>query len=118
MGLTGLWIKTLHDGLVRADQVIGIESHSTPELAGKPPHWLLNVVLAVPTGCGGRHGWDITALHRTLVQSSTEAVDAPVELAKVLAQLGTSTACGVVTASERSGTVRFAFEPFEVPAPV
>ena len=54
-------------GLVRADQVIGVDVHQTPALTGKPAHWLLDIVLPASTGNGTRGDWTVTALHRTLV---------------------------------------------------
>ena len=35
MSLTMVWSQTLSDGLVRADQVVGINVHQTPALTGK-----------------------------------------------------------------------------------
>ena len=46
MSLTNVWVQTQGDGLVRADQIVGIEAHQTPALAGKPARWLFDVVLA------------------------------------------------------------------------
>ena len=37
MSLTSVWLQTLGDGLVRADQVAGIDVHQTPALTGKAP---------------------------------------------------------------------------------
>ena len=51
-GLSRVWLQTLGDGLVRADQVIGIDVHQTPALTGKPSHWLLDIVLPASTGNG------------------------------------------------------------------
>ena len=47
MSLTNVWLQTWGDGLVRADQVIGVDVHQTPALTGKPAHWLLDIVLYV-----------------------------------------------------------------------
>ena len=69
MGLSRVWVQTLSDGLVRADQITGIDAHQTPALTGKPARWLLDVVLAVPIGSGHREGWTVTALHRTVIQT-------------------------------------------------
>jgi len=41
MSLTTVWVQTQGDGLVRADQIIGIDAHQTPALSGKPARWLL-----------------------------------------------------------------------------
>jgi hypothetical protein len=65
VGLSNVWMQTAADGLVRADQVIGIEAHQTPALTGKPSRWLLDVVLPVAIGSGTREGWGVTVLHRT-----------------------------------------------------
>ena len=46
MSLQRVWIATTSDGLIRADQVIGIGSHETPRIPGKTPHWLLVVNIA------------------------------------------------------------------------
>ncbi|GAB2966167.1 hypothetical protein LWP59_22390 [Amycolatopsis acidiphila] len=97
MGMAGIWIRTLGDGLIRADQVIGIANHRTPSLSGKPARWLLTVSLAVPAGSGSAESWDLTSLHRTLVQSDREARQAPEELARLLARLAAVGATGVVT---------------------
>jgi hypothetical protein len=56
VSLTSVWMQTAPDGLVRTDQVIGIEAHQTPALTGKPARWLLDVVLPVPIGSGTRQG--------------------------------------------------------------
>jgi len=47
VGLSNVWLQTAADGLVRADQVTGIEAHQTPALTGKPSRRLLDVVLPV-----------------------------------------------------------------------
>jgi hypothetical protein len=41
VGLTKVWVRTLSDGLIRADHIVGIDAHRTPPLAGKHAHWLL-----------------------------------------------------------------------------
>jgi hypothetical protein len=142
MGLTSVWLQTLGDGLVRADQVVGIDVHQTPALTGKASHWLLDVVLPTPIGSGARGEWDITILHRTLVQTSEEPGDAATVLARLLAQLDAINAAGIIITSRsrdaaRSGraddpvadqstpeqmaaqstTVRFRFAPFPSPPP-
>ncbi|WP_250550536.1 hypothetical protein [Pseudonocardia sp. H11422] len=109
----------MHDGLVRADQIVGIDAYPTPEIAGKPSRWLLDVSLAVPVGSGGPGGWEITSLHRTLAQTSVEPGGAPLVLAKLLAELDAAEAAGVLRAvTDRvatgvSGDVRFTFDPFD-----
>jgi hypothetical protein len=143
VSLTNVWLQTWGDGVVRADQVIGIDGHQTPALTGKPAHWLLDVVLPASTGNGTRGDWTVTALHRTLVQTSQQPGDAATVLARLLAQLDTINAAGVITttshhrgagvaaAPERvgiagvdeeqvapgSGSVRFRFLPFPSPPP-
>ena len=97
MALTNVWLQTIGDGLVRGDQVVGIEVHQTPALTGKAAHWLLDVVLPASTGSGARGDWDLTALHRTLVQASQPPGDAPAMLARLLAQLDAVNAAGVIT---------------------
>ena len=52
MGLENIWVATLTGGLIRADCIVGVESHQTPELTGKPARWLLDITLAVPAGSG------------------------------------------------------------------
>lgn len=128
MGLDNIWIRTLGDGLVRADQVIGISNHRTPSLSGKPARWLLTVALTVPAGSGTAESWDLTSLHRTLVQSDQEMRYAPESLAKLFAQLSAVDTAGVVTATvcgPDRDEVRFEFtrfdsspaEPERAPAP-
>ena len=34
MSLVNVWIRTQSDGLVRADQIVGIDAHQTPALSG------------------------------------------------------------------------------------
>ena len=72
MSLTNVWVQTQGDGLVRADQIVGIKAHQTPALAGKPARWLFDVVLTSSIGSGTREGWDVTALHRTLIQTGED----------------------------------------------
>jgi len=98
MGLTRVWLQTFSDGLIRADQVIGVEAHETPALTGKTVHWLLDVVLAVPIGSGGREEWMVTALHRTLVQTGHDPTPACAALVRLLAQLDAVDAAGTVSA--------------------
>jgi hypothetical protein len=133
MALTNVWLRTWGDGLVRGDQVVGIDVHQTPALTGNTGHWLLDVVLPASTGNGSRGDWDLTALHRTVVQTSQPPGDAATMLARLLAQLDASDAAGVITARhdrvpERAPAghvdgdpagcpVRFRFLPFPDSAP-
>ena len=144
VGLANVWVQTQGDGLVRADQVVGIDAHQTPALSGKPARWLLDVVLPSSIGSGTREGWGIAMVHRTLIQSPEDPGDAPAALARLLAQLDLVSATGVITTSRKdtrdgepsegradvptragagddlvagSGRVRFRFVPFASPAP-
>jgi hypothetical protein len=81
VSLTNVWVQTQGDGLVRADQIVGIEAHQTPALAGKPARWLFDVVLTSSIGSGTREGWGVTVLHRTLIQTGEDPGDAPAETA-------------------------------------
>ncbi len=138
-----MWVQTQSDGLVRADQVVGIDAHQTPALSGKPARWLLDVILPASIGSGTREGWGVTVLHRTLIQTAEDPGDAPAALARLLAQLDLVSAAGVITTSREdthgeepgegrtdapragagddlvagSGRVRFRFVPFASPAP-
>jgi hypothetical protein len=132
VSLTNVWLQTHGDGLVRADQVAGIEAHQTPELTGKPSYWLLDIVLPAPVGSSsGGEVW-INVLHRTLIQTSLDPGDAPVALARLLAQLDAISASGIVVTTRHgadsgapatdgialgSATVRFHFTPFTSPPP-
>jgi len=133
VSLGNVWIRTQSDGLVRADQIVGIDAHQTPALSGKPARWLLDVVLPASVGSGHRDGWSVNALHRTLIQTSTDPGDAPTALARLLAQLDLTSAAGIIsTSQERAGQapaaegadpmtgtdrIRFRFIPFASPAP-
>jgi hypothetical protein len=127
VSLTNVWLQTQGDGLVRGDQVVGIDVHPTPELTGKRAHWLIDVVLPSSIGSGSRGEWDVTVLHRALVQTSHQPGDAPTDLARLLAQLDAINAAGVITAAAarpaehagdgRDGCVRFRFVPFSSPPP-
>jgi len=139
MALDRVWLQTLGDGLVRADQITGIDAHQTPALTGKPARWLLDVVLGVPIGSGHREGWTVTALHRTVIQTGQDPSPAAPALARLLAQLDVINAAGIITASlvtDRgardeggnapakaedgmavAGGVRLRFAPFAEPAP-
>jgi hypothetical protein len=99
MGLTNVWVNTLGDGLVRADQIVGVHARRTPATTGKPSHWLLNAVLPLTTGSGQLDTWATSPLHRTLIQTSQEPQDAPEHLARLLAQLDAVNAAGTITAT-------------------
>ena len=71
MGLTNVWVQTQGDGLVRADQIIGIDAHQTPAVSGKPSRWLLDAVLGSSIGHGTREDWALTVAHRTLIKPPT-----------------------------------------------
>jgi hypothetical protein len=131
--LTNVWVQTQGDGLVRADQITGIDAHQTPALSGKPSRWLLDVVLGTSIGSGTREGWVVTVVHRTLIQTPQDPGDAPAALARLLAQLELISAAGVITTDRETSTgtadtgsdelvagasqVRFRFVPFSSPAP-
>jgi hypothetical protein len=133
VSLTNVWVQTHADGLVRADQVIGIEAHITAGLRGVPSHWLLDVVLTTSVGSGAREGWKVTALHRTLAQTVFPPKGASLALARLLAQLDGISAVGVVSVEKEdsdatagptpegpitsAGGIRFRFVPFPPPAP-
>lgn len=132
MGLTNVWVQTLSDGVLRADQITGIDAHQTPALTGKPSRWLLDVVLSVPIGSGVREGWTVTVLHRTLIQTAEDPGASTLALARLLSQLDTVSAAGVITATREPSraadgagqrdlghvdVVRFRFTPFPEPAP-
>jgi hypothetical protein len=81
VSLTNVWVQTVADGLVRADQVVGIDAHRTPALSGKPARWLLDVVVPASIGSGTRDGWAVTAVHRTLIQTGEDPTsEAPAAL--------------------------------------
>jgi hypothetical protein len=132
VSLTNVWLQTRGNGLVRADQVAGIEAHQTPELTGKPSYWLLDIVLPAPVGSGSGGELWINVLHRTLIQTSLDPGDAPVALARLLAQLDTTSAAGIIVTTRDgvgsgaqgtdgiavgSAAVRFQFTPFTSPPP-
>lgn len=116
MGLPKVWVRTISDGLIRADHIVAISAHPTPALPGKAPHWLLDATLAVPVGSGSSDGWDVSALHRTLVQTRAEPVGAPEAFARLLAALQDADTAGIVTPSSggdgTEGRVHFSFAPF------
>ena len=97
MSLTNVWLHTLDDEMIRADQIVGIHTHHTPPQVGKPSHWLLNVVLPTPLGTGRPDGRAFSALHRTLIHTPHPPTDAPAALARLLAQLDAIHATGVIT---------------------
>jgi hypothetical protein len=137
VSLSNVWVQTLSDGLVRADQVTGIDAHQTPALTGKPSRWLLDVVLPVSIGSGHREGWGVTVLHRTLIQTSADPGNAAAALARLLAQLDLISAAGIITTSRgdqqptgrpatapdeeelvaEASQVRLRFVPFPPPRP-
>lgn len=117
MSLTNVWLRTLGDGLVRADQVIGIDAHQTPALTGKPSYWLFDVVLPQQFGSGTRGEWGLNVLHRTLIQTSQPpGEEATGVLARLLAELDVSSAAGIIDttrdADGEDGPFRFQFSPF------
>jgi hypothetical protein len=97
VSLNNVWLRTLDDELIRADQIVGIHTHYAPALVGKPACWLLDVLLLVPLGNGRPDGRAISALHRTLIQTPQAPTDAPATLARLLAQLDAIHATGVIT---------------------
>ncbi|WP_298178075.1 hypothetical protein [Saccharomonospora sp.] len=113
MGLENIWVTTLNDGLVRADHIVGIESHQTPELPGKRPRWLLDVTLAVSVGSGTREGWEVMQLHRTLIQTDSYPDKAAENLARTFDDLRRQGVSGVVRVGTRHDFVRFEFFPFD-----
>jgi hypothetical protein len=124
VSLTNVWLQTHSDGLVRADQVVGLDVHQTPALPGKAPHWLLDVVLPASIGSGAHGEWDVTVLHRTLAQTGEQPGDAAAVLARMLADLDAVDAAGIITTSRRRAgaghvdpepaavSVQFRFVPF------
>ena len=130
VSLTNVWVQTHSDGLVRADHIIGIEAHSTAGLRDTPSHWLLDVVLATSVGSGYREAWTVTALHRTLAQTSVAPDGSFIALARLLARLDMISAAGVIRTekvnsqehdtdafSTSAGGIRFRFVPFQNPVP-
>lgn len=121
MGLDKVWVRTLSDGLLRADQIVGLTAHATPSLPGKSPRWLLDATVTVPAGSGtGGNGWDIGILHRTLIQTAAEPAGAPEALARLLASLDQPETAGIITPSAAGAPatsgVRFTFTPFAADA--
>jgi len=116
MGLSRVWLQTLDDGLVRADQVVGVVAHRTASFAGKPARWLLDAVLPVNHGAGGPTQWQLGALHRTLLQTSVEPAQAVPELTRLLARLDAQDAAGIVSVHRgpdgSPGAVEYRFASF------
>jgi hypothetical protein len=98
LSLANVWLQLLDGGLVRADQVTEITLHETPEIAGKPSRWLLDVAVAVPVGSGDPSGWRTGPLHRTLAQTDRCPREAPAVLARLLTQLNAVDAAGIMRA--------------------
>jgi hypothetical protein len=120
-----LWLQMLDSSLVRADQVTEITLHQTPDVAGKPSRWLLDIAVAVPVGAGDSGGWHTGPLYRTLAQTDQAPHGAPAALARLLAQLDGVDAAGIVRADAShlragphpehtlaAGVVRFGFTAF------
>lgn len=115
MGLERVWVQTLDDGLVRADQVVGVRAHRTASFAGKPARWLLDIVLPVGQGAGGPTQWQVGASHRTLLQTADEPRVAPARLAELMARLDAQDTAGIIAvhrAGEDPAAVEFRFRPF------
>jgi hypothetical protein len=114
MGLDKVWIQTLSDGLLRADQVVGLTAHATPSLPGKAPRWLLDATVAIAAGSGtAGNGWDMGILHRTLVQTADEPAGAPEALARLLARLDQPGTAGIIRPSAAVSGVQFSFTAFD-----
>lgn len=120
MSLDKVWIRTVADGLLRTDHIVGLDVHTSPLVAGRHPHWLLDAALAVPAGGGGEDSWNVTLLRRTLLQTDTEPLAAEETLARLLASLSDVDASGIITpttapapqADPNASGVRFSFTPF------
>lgn len=114
MGLSKIWVRTSTDGLIRADQIVEVSAHPAPALSGKTAHWLVDATLSVSVGSGTVDGLNISALHRTLIQTRAEPVGALEAFTRLLAQLHDADPAGIVTArtEDASGHVEFRFEPF------
>jgi hypothetical protein len=123
VGLGRVWIETLDGGLVRADHVVEVLTHKTAPFAGKPAHWLVDVVTATSQGAGTAQHWNLGASHRTLIQTNHEPPGAARRLAQLLGALDTADAAGIVTARRSTAdhapgdaaTVDFGFELFALP---
>ncbi|NMO88284.1 hypothetical protein [Actinomycetospora sp. TBRC 11914] len=122
MGLQRVWIETLDHGLVRADHVVEVLAHKTAPFAGKPAHWLLDVVTATNQGAGSAQAWTLTPSHRTLIQTDRPPHGAAARLAGLLAALHSADSAGLITTRatvDDSGhgnlTVDFCFQLFPPP---
>lgn len=113
MGLSGVWIRTLDDGLVRADHVVEVLAHRTAAFAGKPARWLLDVATANSQGAGTAAQWNVGASHRTLVQTADEPRGVAQRLARLMWELDTRDVAGVVTVRRTPDGIEFGFEAFE-----
>lgn len=122
MGLEQVWIETLDHGLVRADHVVEVLAHKTAPFAGKPAHWLLDVVTSTSQGAGSAQAWNLTASHRTLVQTDLPPHGAPARLTALLAALHSAGTAGLITTrttgapTEGTAPIDFEFRPFPAPA--
>lgn len=115
MGLARVWIETLDDGLVRADQVVEVLAHQTAAFAGKPARWLLDVVIPVSQGAGAAGQWHLAASHRTLLQTGAEPRGAAQRLVELLCTLDTADAAGIVTPEKAPRTSSTAAAPTGTP---
>ncbi len=122
MGLERVWIETLDHGLVRADHVVEVLAHKTAPFAGKPAHWLLDVVTATNHGAGSAQTWTLTASHRTLIQTDQPPGGAPARLAALLAALHPADTAGLITTHQTDesstpgrGAIDFRFQLFPPP---
>jgi hypothetical protein len=98
VGLEQVWIRTIDDGLVRADHVVEVLAHKTAPFAGKPAHWLVDVVTGTSQGAGSSQQWNLGASHRTLIQTDERPHGAAQRLAGLLAALHAADSAGIVTA--------------------
>lgn len=112
MGLSRVWIRTLDGGLVRADHVVEVLAHQTAAFSGKPARWLLDVATAGSQGAGTATQWNVGASHRTLVQTADEPRGATQRLARLMWELDTRDAAGVVTVRRSQDAIDFDFEAF------
>lgn len=112
MGLTRVWIATLDDGLVRADQVVEVLAHRTAAFAGKPARWLLDVVLPVGQGAGTAAQWNLGASHRTLAQTADEPRGVAARLVRLLCELDDRDVAGIVTVRRGPDALDLDFRPF------
>ncbi|GEL24823.1 hypothetical protein PSU4_37770 [Pseudonocardia sulfidoxydans NBRC 16205] len=118
MSLQHVWLQMCDGGLVRADRISEIVVRPAPAASGGRPRWLIDVVVPTPSGAGDRHGWHTGSLHRTLAQSQDEPPDAPVALARLLAQLDELDVAGVVStrADDGPASTRFVVTSFRTGA--